>query len=46
LLHKAETGFSLSPQIGLLTPVVGLAWLAVSYAFWRFGLQHYQGTGS
>ena len=45
-LHKAETGLSLSPQAGLLTPVVGLGWLAVSYAFWRFGLQHYQGTGS
>jgi len=46
LLHKAETGLSLSPQIGLLTPLVGAAWLAVSYVFWRIGLQHYQGTGS
>jgi ABC-2 type transport system permease protein len=46
LLHKAETGLSLSPQIGLLTPLIGAAWLAVSYAFWRIGLQHYQGTGS
>jgi ABC-2 type transport system permease protein len=46
LLHKAETGLSLSPEIGLLTPVVGVAWLVVSYAFWRIGLQHYQGTGS
>lgn len=46
LLHKAETGLSLSPQIGLLTPLVGLGWLAVSYGFWRIGLLHYQGTGS
>ncbi len=46
LLHKAETGLSLSPQIGLLTPLVGAAWLAVSYVFWRIGLQHYKGTGS
>lgn len=45
-LHKAETGLSLSPQVGLLTPVVGLGWLAVSYGFWRIGLQRYQGTGS
>jgi len=42
-----KESFALSfAQIGLLTPVVGLAWLAVSYGFWRFGLQHYQGTGS
>ena len=46
LLHKTETGLALSPQVGLLTPVVGLGWLALAYAFWRFGLQHYQGTGS
>ncbi|HET7815685.1 MAG TPA: ABC-2 family transporter protein [Candidatus Baltobacteraceae bacterium] len=46
LLHKAETGLALSPQVGLLTPVIGVAWLAASYAFWRIGLQRYQGTGS
>ena len=45
-LHKAETGLALSPQVGLLTPAIGLAWLAVSYRFWRIGLNHYQGTGS
>ncbi len=45
-LHKTDTGMALSPQVGLLTPLVGLGWLAVSYGFWRFGLQHYQGTGS
>ncbi|MEO6912983.1 MAG: ABC-2 family transporter protein [Candidatus Baltobacteraceae bacterium] len=45
-LQKTETGLSLSPEIGLLAPLVGLAWLGISYAFWRIGLQHYQGTGS
>ena len=45
-LHKTETGLALAPQVGLLTPLVGLAWLAASYGFWRVGLQHYQGTGS
>jgi len=45
-LHKAETGLSLSPQIGLFTPLVGAAWMIAAYAFWRTGLQRYQGTGS
>lgn len=45
-LHKTETGLGLAPQVGLLAPLVGLGWLAVSYGFWRVGLQHYQGTGS
>jgi ABC-2 type transport system permease protein len=46
LLHKTEVGFALSPQVGLLTPLVGLAWFAAAYVFWRYGLRHYQGTGS
>jgi ABC-2 type transport system permease protein len=45
-LQKAETGLHLNPVVGLLTPAIGLAWLGVSYAFWIFGLRHYQGTGS
>jgi ABC-2 type transport system permease protein len=45
-LQKAETGLHLNPSVGLLTPIIGLAWFGVSYAFWRFGLRHYQGTGS
>jgi ABC-2 type transport system permease protein len=45
-LHKAETGLGLSPAVGLLTPLIGLAWAAVAYAFWRIGITHYQGTGS
>jgi ABC-2 type transport system permease protein len=46
LLHKAETGLFLSPWVGTLTPVVGAVWVCAAYAFWRFGLNHYQGTGS
>jgi ABC-2 type transport system permease protein len=46
LLHKSEDGFHLNPAVGLLTPVVGALWLAGAYAFWRVGLNRYQGTGS
>jgi ABC-2 type transport system permease protein len=46
LLHKTDGALSLSPWVGLLTPVVGVLWLAVAYGFWRVGLNRYQGTGS
>lgn len=46
LLHKTQTGLSLSPRAGLLTPLVGLVWAGAAYLFWRTGLQRYQGTGS
>jgi ABC-2 type transport system permease protein len=46
LLHKTESALALSPDIGLLTPLVGLVWFGISYAFWRVGLNRYQGTGS
>jgi len=46
LLHKTDAAFSLSPWVGLLTPLVGIAWLSMAYAFWRIGLDRYQGTGS
>jgi ABC-2 type transport system permease protein len=46
LLHKSEDALSLSPQVGLLTPVVGAVWFGLAYLFWRYGLDHYQGTGS
>jgi len=36
---------NLNPAVGLLTPAIGLAWVAVAYAFWRVGLRHYEGTG-
>ena len=45
-LQKADAGMYLNPAIGLLTPAIGLAWVAASYAFWKTGLSHYQGTGS
>ena len=45
-LEKADTGLHFNPAVGLLTPAIGLAWLGASYAFWLFGLRHYQGTGS
>jgi ABC-2 type transport system permease protein len=45
-LQKTDAGMYLNPAVGLLTPAIGLAWLAASYAFWLTGLRHYQGTGS
>ncbi len=46
LLHKTDGALALAPAVGLLTPVIGAVWFLISYAFWRFGLDHYQGTGS
>ncbi|HYZ15965.1 MAG TPA: ABC-2 family transporter protein [Candidatus Acidoferrum sp.] len=46
LLHKSEDGLHLSPMIGLFTPLVGVIVLALAYAFWRIGIDRYQGTGS
>ncbi|MGH7728748.1 MAG: ABC transporter permease [Vulcanimicrobiaceae bacterium] len=46
LLHKVDGAFSLAPQIGLLTPLVGLLSTALGYAFWRIGIDRYTGTGS
>jgi ABC-2 type transport system permease protein len=46
LLQKQESGLGLNPEVGVLTPAIGLAWSAISYLFWRRGLRHYQGTGS
>jgi ABC-2 type transport system permease protein len=45
-LQKTDAGMHLNPAIGLLTPAVGLVWFGAAYALWRFGLKHYQGTGS
>lgn len=45
-LQKTDASMHLNPAVGLLTPAIGLAWAAASYAFWRVGLRHYQGTGS
>lgn len=44
-LHKAENGLGLAPGIGLLTPLIGLAFVTLAYLFWRVGLNRYQGVG-
>jgi ABC-2 type transport system permease protein len=46
LLHKSEDGLHLNPAVGLLTPLVGALCVALGYAFWRIGIDRYQGTGS
>jgi len=46
LLHKTESGLNLNPAVGLLTPLVGLVCSGLGYAFWRIGIDRYQGTGS
>lgn len=44
-LDKSEDALHLSSQVGLLTPLVGLVCFAIAYAFWRVGLDRYQGVG-
>ncbi len=44
-LRKTENALHLPPAIGLLTPLVGITFVAASYAFWRFGLNRYKGVG-
>lgn len=44
-LHKTDAALGLPPAIGLFAPVIGLAFVAVAYGFWRFGLNRYQGVG-
>ena len=44
-LHKTDNGLGLPPAVGLLTPLIGVAFVAVAYAFWRVGLNRYQGVG-
>jgi ABC-2 type transport system permease protein len=44
-LHKSETALSLPPAVGLLTPLIGILFVGIAYAFWRFGLDRYQGVG-
>jgi ABC-2 type transport system permease protein len=44
-LNKGDNGIGLPIAIGLATPAIGIAFLLVAYAFWRFGLQRYQGVG-
>jgi len=44
-LEKKETALWLSPDVGLLSPLVGLATFFVAYLFWVKGLNRYQGVG-
>lgn len=44
-LGKTDNGLGLPLFTGVLTPLVGLAFLVVAYACWRFGLQRYKGVG-
>jgi ABC-2 type transport system permease protein len=44
-LHKGTGGLALPAFVGLLTPVIGLAFVALAYGFWRLGLNRYQGVG-
>lgn len=46
LLHKSEDGLHLNPAVGLLTPLVGALVFVLGYAYWRIGIDRYQGTGS
>ncbi len=46
LLHKTADTAEFNPALGWLTPVVAAVWLFAALAFWRAGLDKYQGTGS
>ena len=46
LLSKTADGAVFNPILGFITPLVALAWFGGAYAFWRAGLNRYQGTGS
>jgi ABC-2 type transport system permease protein len=47
VLHKTSEGaYAVNPALGWLTPVVGLVWFSLAYAFWKIGLNRYQSTGS
>ena len=44
-LHKTDEALALPPALGLFTPVIGSVFVTLAYAFWRFGLNRYQGVG-
>jgi ABC-2 type transport system permease protein len=44
-LHKPENALGLPAAVGLLAPLIGLGFVSLAYAFWRFGLNRYQGVG-
>ncbi len=44
-LDKSDSALALPPAIGLLTPLIGALFVTLAYAFWRAGLNRYQGVG-
>ena len=45
VLDKPDPG-NLPRFMSFLAPVAGCSVLAVAFAFWRFGVAHYQSTGT
>ena len=44
-LHKPDEALALPAIVGVLTPLIGVLFVAAAYLFWRFGLSRYQGVG-
>jgi len=44
-LHKGDLALGLPREAGLFAPLIGLVFVVAAYAFWRFGLDRYQGVG-
>jgi ABC-2 type transport system permease protein len=44
-LGKTDGALGLPPVVGLLTPAIGVVFVALAYLFWRFGLDRYQSVG-
>ena len=45
-LHKASPTSWIPELVGLLTPAIGVLFVALAYGFWRLGLNRYSGVGS
>lgn len=46
LVLRKDTTPVVAPELGYLTPLVGLATFLVAYFLWRMGLRRYASTGS
>jgi ABC-2 type transport system permease protein len=44
-LDKADP-LGMPTMLRFVSPIVGLGILALALAFWRFGIRHYQSTGT
>ena len=44
-LDKTDATLGLPIAIGLITPLIGIVFSLLAYAFWRAGLDRYQGVG-